>query len=858
MLDKSITPIKCALSALKDKGDVFTTPNTQARKNAQKDFGKDSRLEVLQITSSLSVANLKELVEAVRERCVDSGDDGEKVLKNMEFMTNVDKVSSKKTLLAMLSRLLDLALKSVSKFDFTWLGLEGETVPFQKRKKILAALADRAVDLAVITELNGAGLGAEEEPDWAGSAFAAAFPSSSGKPVPDLVMPYLEANGECVFGDCWGSRLSKRARRLSQRILHRVMAAKMARVPTKGEVQELLDAYLSAGRDVGTVDEFQAVVKAFLDLGNASTGEAWNDRDGPGSSSDGGLTGNGLGGGTSSDTGVTGDELSEWSPGFASWKEMPSEQLFDLLVRRHASLEPLRDSWRISGPDVTSCDGKLAALAEDKGVPIFQLTGVVTALSSLTIHYSPTGPARKKAKWDIQLAGKPLGDFGAAAAEKAADIAMHGSGPREIKVVGKEELMEYLETKAVRMNETKDFTLLGFCKGGLDEGPYCRKFLELLEAGGKDAQWLVNQRAVSLVIREAKAVIKVRGKDSDPTLIQAAHLIWLSKQAKDLTPLNPTYRETGMTHDHRDDVVTKAVVGASGGIEGEQVEKDRRKSKNIDSYGFTCTNIRRLKEMMQVVHGRTFSRNFFMDFDQLLDEVKIKCDGHGEVMLAVDEVTKLVWAELPEKVKTSIDGAVRAGTSAGEAICRHLDLTPRNWATTGKAELLLDTVLTQLRAAGRTLQRQQQQQQQGRKRGAGDSAAGSGGGESEEGEKDEDDERDHEDEEGGGYEGYSFGGEMEEGGVDEEGEDDDVEEVHGRVSRAAVDATSDLDPRWESFSSSLKEWCDSHGYRSLRSAKKAWLEDGHMGQCFFDCSELGKMMGGCMEQERCRFASSHD
>lgn len=81
MLDKFITPIKCALSALKDKGDVFTTPNTQARKNAQKDFGKDSRLEVLQITSSLSVANLKELVEAVRERCVDSGDDGEKVLK---------------------------------------------------------------------------------------------------------------------------------------------------------------------------------------------------------------------------------------------------------------------------------------------------------------------------------------------------------------------------------------------------------------------------------------------------------------------------------------------------------------------------------------------------------------------------------------------------------------------------------------------------------------------------------------------------------------------------------------------------------------------------------------------------------
>ena len=64
---------------------------------------------------------------------------------------------------------------------------------------------------------------------------------------------------------------------------------------------------------------------------------------------------------------------------------------------------PLRDSWLISGQGVASCDGRLAALAEDKGVLPCQLTGVVTALSSLTVHHSPSGPARKKAKWDIQL-----------------------------------------------------------------------------------------------------------------------------------------------------------------------------------------------------------------------------------------------------------------------------------------------------------------------------------------------------------------------------------------------------------------------------------------------------------------------
>jgi hypothetical protein len=77
---------------------------------------------------------------------------------------------------------------------------------------------------------------------------------------------------------------------------------------------------------------------------------------------------------------------------------MTSEKWFDLLVRRHASLEPLRDSWQISGQEVASCDGRLAALAEDKGVPPFQLTGVVAALSSLTVHHSPLWPGEEEGR----------------------------------------------------------------------------------------------------------------------------------------------------------------------------------------------------------------------------------------------------------------------------------------------------------------------------------------------------------------------------------------------------------------------------------------------------------------------------
>jgi hypothetical protein len=74
------------------------------------------------------------------------------------------------------------------------------------------------------------------------------------------------------------------------------MAAKMAQAPTRDEVQKLLETYRRTGKDVGTMDEFQAVVQALIDLGKASTGEARNDQDETGSSSDGGVTGNSLGG----------------------------------------------------------------------------------------------------------------------------------------------------------------------------------------------------------------------------------------------------------------------------------------------------------------------------------------------------------------------------------------------------------------------------------------------------------------------------------------------------------------------------------------------------------------------------------
>jgi hypothetical protein len=211
-------------------------------------------------------------------------------------------------------------------------------------------------------------------------------------------------------------------------------------------------------------------------------------------------------------------------------------------------------------------------------------------------------------------------------------------------------------------------------------------------------------------------------------------------------------------------------------------------------------------------------------------------------MAAIDEVTLLVWAELPEKVFSCIDHAVASGQSAGVTIGQTLNLTPNEWDESVKSTIVFGAVIDNLRAADR------------------------GGGEAEngdddedgEGYKDEEDGRDHEGEEGEGYEDNNYDEEMEERGVhEEEEEDDDVEEVHGKVSHAEVDATSDHDPRWERFSSSLKEWCNSHGHRSLHSAKTAWLKDGHMGQCFFDRSALGKIMGGCMEQERCRFASSH-
>jgi hypothetical protein len=54
-----------------------------------------------------------------------------------------------------------------------------------------------------------------------------------------------------------------------------------------------------------------------------------------------------------------------------------------------------------------------------------------------------------------------------------------GTRPRDIiKTVNKEQLQEFLDLKARDMSKTADPTLLGFCKGGLDEGQHCKKFIE--------------------------------------------------------------------------------------------------------------------------------------------------------------------------------------------------------------------------------------------------------------------------------------------------------------------------------------------------------------------------------------------
>jgi hypothetical protein len=45
------------------------------------------------------------------------------------------------------------------------------------------------------------------------------------------------------------------------------MAANMAQAPTRDEVQKLLETYRRTGKDVGSMDEFQAVVQALIDLG---------------------------------------------------------------------------------------------------------------------------------------------------------------------------------------------------------------------------------------------------------------------------------------------------------------------------------------------------------------------------------------------------------------------------------------------------------------------------------------------------------------------------------------------------------------------------------------------------------------
>ena len=746
------TPKKGAAEALRNSPLRWKEVDKEARGAAGSAFSVDLRLELAGITAVSPLDELKKLVEVARDRCVELVDGKDVALPALDLLAPVGNCRGK-TMCGMLKRVVDVALAGVPEVTEKWLRLPDEGVDQDVRENLISALADRALDMEVIKAVQGSGLTAE----WAGAALASAYPG--GSPVPQHVLAYFIHNKVWVFGDIEGvdGRWSKATRRLVQRKLHREMASKMEVTPDPSAVAALKKKYKVANVAVTSAEGFAEVVAAFVKLGEKVVVEQVGDKNGEDGDKDDEED-------VDWDTGPTDDEEEANVPA-SGWDEGPTEDeasdddegvSYAGSRRKKAKTISWGEGVTGSGADSSVLNerrlygpGAAKACFEDfkgkRGISLaprwygskaftleFGQERTFTVVCSrvrlardglrnvdrLEFRLQPDARASKPEVWSAaktlrgladfedavtreQATGAATGDFSSAAARVMA-MAKSGSSLKVIiKAVSKEELKDWLEAKAQEMSTKGDNSLLGFCKGGLDSGQYSKKFLEMLGEGGSAAQWLVGQRAVKRVIAACKSVISMRGKDCDPSDLKAAHLIWLTSQSKDLTPLNPTARAGGLCVDHSGDVSVVGVMGDQGQIVGREVEKDRRLQKNILSYGNTLVNIRRLTEMHEVAHGKQFSWKIYMEFGQLLDGVKIQCHGNQEVMAAIDEVTLLVWAQLPEKVFACIDHAVASGQSAGETIGHMLDLTPDGWDESVKSTIVFGAVIDNLREAGR-------------------------------------------------------------------------------------------------------------------------------------------------------------
>ena len=384
-----------------------------------------------------------------------------------------------------------------------------------------------------------------------------------------------------------------------------------------------------------------------------------------------------------------------------------------------------------------------------------------------------------------------------------------GLGAKQaIREVNATEVDGILERAYREMRTSGTFEGLGFGENGIDSGIEARVLWETMMGGGTGYKKVRDHKAMQLVVGEVKRKLKKwEVKLTTDQVVRLAFHTGSTGSLESLTCLSPSKKTRGATANERTKKQKLDTAGGSLCISEEGAE-DTRIRTSWDSFGFTRAGVRRLFDVLAVVHGQRFALRGFAVVDDLLEDIFQESTGNG--MTPLDTLLTDIWDELPLKLTAAVEAAAEGGGPTYMEMVK-LDWEPVGWQKR-RNRVLVDSFKEELVEV-----KEQLRQVKGK--------AGKRGG----------------------------------GGAtrDAPRETRSTKRKQGTVDRPGLN--EDSDPQWERFEPKVREWCEKHGFRSVHSARTDWRQKPqNKDKCFWTCAELGKVMGGeCYRKDKCHFAASH-
>ena len=387
-----------------------------------------------------------------------------------------------------------------------------------------------------------------------------------------------------------------------------------------------------------------------------------------------------------------------------------------------------------------------------------------------------------------------------------------------------------------QMKQHGSFDGIGMGKGSYLSGAAALEILEMLREGGKAAVRVKGHRAFLHVEQECKRILGKSGVQLSRT--QFVESAWPSGGRDSLLSLTcflVSDKPRGITK--KPDQRQKVLVWTDDGTALKQEDAEDCSGKDLSNFGVTKLVLRRLFDVVKLVHGQALGRKWEADLSDLMEDLSTSTGRRGS-MDALDTLLTSVWSELPGKFWDAAAASAEGGTPlSAEAV--KLDWEPRNWAV-DKQDVILSAGMDKMEALTDRLTNEMAKVSQLRDQ------LGKGNG-NKNARRAADD--------GGGTPYVPPANKKVPGNKKRKA--DGAAPVAAGKPKKPKPVVVDKSAGWDRFDPGVKKWCDEHDFETVYAARIAWVAK-NKAQCFWTNSDLGRLMGAkCHKGATCFFADTH-